>query len=207
MSAPGDDAPHVAPRVLTQERGTVAVIRLDRPAERNPLSTETLDELERAFTRLSSRTDLQALVFTGSRDVFASGANIRELCELTPDAARRFSERGQRLFQSIADAPLLTVAAVNGFCMGGGLDLALSCDMRVASPSAVFGHPGARLGIITGWGGTQRLPRVVGAARAFEMFLTARRVSAAEALEMGLVRHIFDPVLESAVGMAAGLRK
>lgn len=206
MSA-GGDGPTGRARVLTEERGDLAVIRLDRPAERNPLSVETLDQLDRAFTRLAARTDLRALVFTGSEDVFASGANIRELRELSPESALGFARRGQELFRRIAGAPQLTIAAVNGFCMGGGLDLALSCDLRVASASAVFGHPGARLGIITGWGGTQRLPRLVGAARAFEMFLTARRVSAAEALEMGLVGRLCDPVLECAAELAAGPRK
>ena len=118
---------------------------------------------------------------------------------LTPDSARAFAERGQNLFQRIADARQLTIAAVNGYCMGGGLDLALACRVRVASPSAVFAHPGARLGIITGWGGTQRLARLVGAARALEMFTTARRLTAAEALEFGLV----DVLAEDALARAA----
>jgi len=204
MSAGGDSARALS-RVATEERGAVTVIRLTRPAERNPLSADTLDEIERAFTLAPGRAGVRAVVFTGSEDVFASGADIRELRGLTPESASLFARRGQGLFGRIAETPLLTVAAINGYCMGGGLDLALSCDFRLASASAVFGHPGARLGIITGWGGTQRLPRVVGAARAFEMFLTARRVTAAEALAMGLVGRVCDPVLECAVEEAAGL--
>jgi len=202
LSARGEDSPAGGPRLVTEERGPFAVIRLVRPAERNPLSTATLDELDSAFITLSARTDLRAVIFTGSGDAFASGADIRELEALSAEAARGFSERGQRLFGRVAGSRLLTVAAVNGFCMGGGLDLALSCDLRVASASAVFGHPGARLGVITGWGGTQRLPAVVGATRALEMFLTARRVSATEALGMGLVSRVCDPVVECALGMA-----
>jgi enoyl-CoA hydratase len=196
MSGDDDSAPTGGPRVSIEERGPVAIIQLVRPAERNPLSGATLDELDAAFTLCSTRAGLRAIIFTGSEDVFASGANIRELQLLSPDAA--FSQRGQSLLGRIADSPLLTIAAVNGYCMGGGLDLALSCDLRVASPTAVFGHPGARLGIITGWGGTQLLPRVIGTTRALEIFLTARRVTAAEALAMGIVSQLCDPVLECA---------
>ncbi|HEX8072629.1 MAG TPA: enoyl-CoA hydratase/isomerase family protein [Pyrinomonadaceae bacterium] len=202
-----DSAPRAddAPAVVVEERGRVAVIRLNRPAARNPLSGTTLDELEAAVTALAARAELSALVFTGAGDVFASGANIRELAALTPQAAHAFARRGQRLMQLVADAPQLTVAAVNGYCMGGGLDLALACDLRVAAPAAVFAHPGARLGIITGWGGTQRLPRLVGPARALEIFLTARHVSAQEAHEIGLAHRIGEPVLECAIELARNL--
>ena len=199
--ASGDTGP---PPVVVEERGSAAVIRLNRPEQRNPLSVATLLSLDAAFSSLSAREDISAVIFTGAGEVFASGADIRELRGLTPDTARAFAERGQILFQRIAGARQLTVAAVNGYCMGGGLDLALACRVRVASPAAVFAHPGARLGIITGWGGTQRLPRLVGAARAFEMFLTARRVSGREAFEMGLVSRLGDPALERALEFACG---
>ena len=199
----GDDPAAASPPLLVEEHGTLAVLRLNRPGERNPLSLPTLAALEQAFGGLAARPDLKAVIITGTDDVFASGANIRELQTLTPATAREFSARGQRLFQRIADARPLTIAAVNGYCMGGGLDLALSCDVRVAAPSALFAHPGARLGIITGWGGTQRLPRLVGAARALEFFLTARRVSADEALDIGLVGRLGDPALECALRVAA----
>ena len=199
-SAPGGGDP---PPVVVEERGALAVIRIERPAQRNSLSAETLSHLERAFSSLSARGDVNAIVFTGTSDVFASGADIRELQSLTPDAARAFAERGQRLFQRISEARRLTVAAVNGYCMGGGLDLALACRARVASPRAVFAHPGARLGIITGWGGTRRLPELIGAARALEMFTTARRVDAAEALEIGLVTRLHPDALACACALAS----
>lgn len=198
--AASDDAP---PAVVVEERGAVAVVRLNRPAERNPLSVSTLDELERLFSSLAAREGVGAVIFTGAGGVFASGADIRELSELTPAAARGFGARGQNLFRKIADARPLTVAAVDGFCMGGGLDLALACDLRIASRRAVFAHPGARLGVITGWGGTQRLPLVVGVVRALEMFTTARRLSAAEAYEWGLVSRVADDALEAALALAA----
>ena len=188
--------------MILEERAAVAVLRLNRPAERNPLSVATLEELDRLVSALSTQTDISALIFTGTGDAFASGANIRELRALTPATASEFARRGQRLMQRIADAPQLTIAAVNGYCMGGGLDLALACDLRCASSSAVFAHPGARLGIITGWGGTQRLPRLIGQARALEMFATARRVTAEEAYEIGLVNRVGEPVLECAFALA-----
>jgi enoyl-CoA hydratase/carnithine racemase len=189
--------------LVVEARGRVAIVRFNRPAERNPLSSATLDELEATVAALSERAELAALIFTGTDDVFASGANIRELRALTSESARVFAERGQRLMQRIADAPQLTIAAVNGYCMGGGLDLALACDLRCAAPEAVFAHPGARLGIITGWGGTQRLPRLIGPTRALELFLTARRVTAAEALAIGLVNRAGTPVLDVAFELIA----
>ena len=167
--------------VIVEARASIGIIRLNRPAERNPLSVATLEELDSAISTLIIREDISAIIFTGTGDVFASGADIRELATLTQVAARDFAARGQSVFQKIADARQLTIAAINGYCMGGGLDLALACDLRCASPDAVFAHPGARLGIITGWGGTQRLPRLIGAARAFEMFATAKRVDCREA--------------------------
>lgn len=185
--------------VIVETRDSSAIIRFNRPAERNPLSSATLEELDKAFSALATRRDINAIIFTGTGDVFASGANIRELRELTPASAKEFSRRGQQLFQRIADATQLTIAAINGYCMGGALDLALACETRCASPNAIFAHPGARLGIITGWGGTQRLPRLIGTARALEMFATARRVGSSEAYEMGLVSRVGEPVLDCAL--------
>ena len=199
------DAPdeRPSPPVLVEERDRLAVIRINRPAQRNSLSVATLNELEQAFARLTRNDQIKAVILTGTGDVFASGADIRELRALTPEAAREFAARGQRLFNLIAGARSLTVAAVNGYCMGGGLDLALACRARVASPRAVFAHPGARLGIITGWGGTQRLPRLVGTVRAVEMFATARRVNADEALRIGLVTRLRADVLACALEIAS----
>jgi len=190
------------PPVVVEERGALAVLRIDRPAQRNSLNVATLSQLDEAFTSLSARAGIDAVIFTGTGDVFASGADIRELQTLNPDSARAFAERGQDLFRRIAAARQLTIAAVNGYCMGGGLDLALACRVRVASRSAVFAHPGARLGIITGWGGTQRLPRLIGAARALEMFATARRLNASEALDFGLVSHVHADALACALELA-----
>lgn len=190
------------PHVVVEERDTLAVIRINRPEQKNSLSAATLSDLDEAFTTLSARERINAIIFTGTRDVFASGADIRELQTLTPDSAREFARRGQAFFRKIADARQLTIAAVNGYCMGGGLDLALTCRARIASPGAIFAHPGARLGIITGWGGTQRLPALVGAPLALEMFATARRMSAREAFEAGLVSHVDTDALGRALELA-----
>ena len=191
-----------SPPVLTEITGAIAVLRLNRPAQRNPLSVATLQDLKQTTSALFSRTDIHTVIFTGTDDVFASGANIRELAQLDTEAALRFSKFGQELFQIIADARQVTIAAINGYCMGGALDLALACDIRVASAAAVFSHPGARLGIITGWGGTQRLARVIGRAHALEFFATARRYSSASALEIGLISRVGDPVMECAIECA-----
>lgn len=134
--------------------------------------------------------------------MFASGADLREIADVAEDEAREFSRRGQALMNKIAGCGCETIAAVNGICFGGALDLALSCDRRIASPDALFSHPGANLGIITGWGGTQRLPRLIGRGRALEMFFTAKRVGADEALTIGLVDEISDDPLRSALKVA-----
>jgi enoyl-CoA hydratase len=191
-----------SPAIVTKVDGAIAVIRFNRPAQRNPLSVSTLHDLEDILLALLPRDDVKFLIFTGTGDVFASGANIRELAQLNSMAALQFSQLGQRVFQGIADAPQRTIAAMNGYCIGGALDLALACDIRIASTGASFAHPGARLGIITGWGGTQRLPRLIQKARALELFLTARRISSAEALEIGLVSSVSDCALDSALSIA-----
>lgn len=151
---------------------------------------------------MAADSNVEAIIFTGADDVFASGADIRELTTLDSTSALKFSKTGQELFQTIASARQITIAAINGYCIGGAIDLCLACDIRLASANAVFAHPGARLGIITGWGGTQRLPRLIGRARALEFFATARRLSSREALEIGLVSGICDPVLECALTRA-----
>ncbi len=197
-----DDGQNFNHPVIIEESETHAIIRLNRPQERNPLSAATLSDLDDAFSELTSRIKIKSIIFVGTGDVFASGADIRELQTLTPVTAIKFAERGQRLFQKISDATQLTIAAINGYCMGGALDLALACDLRIANHNAVFAHPGARLGIITGWGGTQRLNKLVGTARALEMFTTARRLDADEALQFGLIDAVENDALACALRIA-----
>ena len=187
--------------ILIETQNHISVIRLNRPKERNPLSVAVLEELNQIVSSLDS--NIKTLIFTGSEDVFASGAHLREIAALkTEREVREFGLRGQRLMQKIADLPFPTIAAVNGFCFGGAFDLALACNVRIASPNAVFSHPGANLGIITGWGGTQRLPRIIGETAALEMFLTAKRISADEALKLGLISQITQNPLQAALDIA-----
>jgi enoyl-CoA hydratase/carnithine racemase len=138
------------------------------------------------------------LVITGSQRFFSAGADLAEIAELTAPVAYEFSRMGQNLMRSIERFPAPVYAAISGYCMGGGLDLALACHRRIASPHAVFGHRGAALGLITGWGGTQRLPRLIGKAAALEMFLAAEKITAQHSLEIGLIDALAaDPLAEA----------
>jgi len=139
------------------------------------------------------------LVISGD-PIFSAGADLNEISQLSGPDALVFARTGQELMNVVAAYPASVYAAIQGFCMGGGLDLALACDHRIASPHAVFGHRGAALGLITGWGGTQRLPRLVGKGRALEMFAAAEKVTAAQALRIGLVDAIADDPVAEAVG-------
>ncbi|HEX9928441.1 MAG TPA: enoyl-CoA hydratase/isomerase family protein [Pyrinomonadaceae bacterium] len=186
--------------ILIETQNHISVVRFNRPKERNPLSVAVLKELDQIVS--SPDSNIKTLIFTGCEDVFASGANLREIAALkTEREVREFGLRGQRLMQKIADLPFPTIAAVNGFCFGGAFDLALACSVRIASSTAVFSHPGANLGIMTGWGGTQRLPRIVGEAKALDFFLTAKRFSAEEALQIGLISQISENPLETAINL------
>jgi len=177
--------------------GSSLIIRFARPDLRSPLSTNVLAALERAMNDLNSVTKV---IFTGTDNVFASGADLREIAAVNASNVREFSLRGQELMNKIATLPQETIAAINGYCFGGALDLALACDRRIASPNATFAHPGTGLGIITGWGGTQRLPRLVGTSNALEMFFTASPINAERALAIGLIDAIEADPLIAALG-------
>ena len=174
----------------------VTVLRLNSGDGTNRLTrarvvslVETLSELEKSSG---------GLVITGNNKFFSAGAELGEIAALTGPAAYEFALLGQRLMTAIENFPAPVYAAISGYCMGGGLDLALACHRRIAAPHAVFGHRGAALGLITGWGGTQRLPRLIGRTRALAMFVAAEKVSTANALRFGLIDAIADdPVTEA----------
>lgn len=188
-----------APIIVTEDKNHI-IVRFNRPEIRSPLSVSVLEEVSNIVSGVASRSTIERLIFTGTRDAFASGADLREIATVgSPDAAMEYAIRGQSLMTRISELPVLTIAAVNGICFGGALDLALACDRRIAAEEAVFSHPGANLGIITGWGGTQRLPRLVGEAIALEMLFTAKRVTAREALACGLVDEIAGDVVARAL--------
>ncbi len=185
--------------VRVEKHDSTIVVRFARPAIRNPLSVSVLIQLHEIVESCRSDIETELLIFTGTDDVFASGADLREISGVTSETAVTFAERGQELMAKIAELPQRTIAAINGFCFGGALDLALACDKRIASPNAKFAHPGAGLGIITGWGGTQRLPRLIGRSAALEMFFTASPVDADRALQLGLIDAIDDDPLQAAL--------
>jgi enoyl-CoA hydratase/carnithine racemase len=180
---------------IEQYRG-ISVLRLQSGDGTNRLTDACVVSL--AETLHGLRREARALVVAGNSRFFSVGANLEEIAELKGPAAYQFSRLGQGLMTAIEDFPAPVYAAISGYCMGGGLDLALSCHGRIASPNAIFGHRGAALGLITGWGGTQRLPRLIGKARALEMFVVAEKVGAAQALRMSLIDSIAeDPIAEA----------
>lgn len=189
--------------IIVEKFEKILVIRFNRPERRNPLSIPVLEELGHILDELSSGTG--AVIFTGTDDAFASGADLREIAEVTGKNAKKFALRGQHLLGRIAGLSQTTIAAINGYCFGGALDLALACNRRIASPNATFSHPGVSLGIITGWGGTQRLPHLVGQTNSLEMFFTTEPVTAGRALRMGLIDKIaLDPLAESLANVQDG---
>jgi enoyl-CoA hydratase/carnithine racemase len=180
-------------------RGEAAVLRLASADGTNRLTGARVRALTDALEELA-QSPPSPLVLTGNAHFFSAGADLNEIAALTGPEALRFAHMGQRLMNAVAGFPAPTVAAVHGYCMGGGFDLALACDRRIAGPHALFGHRGAALGLITGWGGTQRLPRLVGKARALQMFLAAEKVHAPQALQMGLVSAIAEDPVAAALG-------
>lgn len=191
--------------VLLSLRGRYAVITLNRPEQFNRLSRAALDELSGALAGLCGGGPLCALVVAGAGGVFSAGADLNEVAALDPTSAYDYSRRGQEVMGRLGAAAPVVIAAIDGHCLGGGLDLALACDLRYATPRATFGHPGARRGIITGWGGTQRLPRLIGRGPALRLLLTGERVDAAEALRLGLVDLVDADAAGRAVAFAARL--
>jgi enoyl-CoA hydratase len=170
------------------------IVRLNRPEKFNALSREMILALNDIFTSIEGDSDLRAIILTGVGDkAFCAGTDITELTDvagLDENRAREVSERGQALCNQIENCGVPVIAAVNGIAAGGGCELALACHIRIASANAQFSLPETKLGLIPGYGGTQRLAREVGHGRALEMMLTGRTVSAAEALQFGLVNHI-----------------
>jgi enoyl-CoA hydratase/carnithine racemase len=180
-----------------QIRDGVRILQLRSSDGTNRLTRACVLELTAAVRELAR--DAQPLIITGNDKFFSAGADLHEIAALSGPEALEFSRRGQELMNAIAGFPAPVCAAILGYCMGGGLDLALACHRRVAAPHAIFGHRGAALGLITGWGGTQRLPRLVGKARALQLFVAAEKVSAQEALRIGLA----DAAAEDPVSWAA----
>lgn len=180
----------VSTRLTATPLDNILLLRLESDDGYFRLEMRVMDALEREIARLLETSDFAAAVITGSEQAFAAGAEIAEVARLTPTSALEFSRRGQAVLGAIASSAKPVVAAIRGYCIGGGLDLALVCRARIAAADAVFAHPGVTLGIITGWGGTQRLPQLIGHARALEMFVAGGRIRADQALAWGLVSRV-----------------
>jgi enoyl-CoA hydratase len=179
--------------LLYEASGGVATITVNRPKVGNALNRATLGELEAAFNAVLKDAAVRAAIVTGAGEkFFIAGADINELKENTPLSAKEIARRGQLLFSFVERLGKPVVAAINGFCLGGGLELASACTFRTASKNAVVGLPEVKLGVIPGYGGTQRLPRLVGIGRAMEMILTGEPINADEALRIGLVNHVYE---------------
>ena len=174
--------------------GSIATVTLNRPEALNAFDQAALSDLLRAFRTLGADQTVRAIILTGAGDrAFAAGADIKAMATLNVQAARAFGALGQAVTRTIETVPQPVIAAVNGFAFGGGCEVALACDIRLAAANAVFAQPEVSLGIPPGWGGTQRLPRLVGPGIAAELILSGRRVKADEALRIGLVNAVHDP--------------
>jgi len=171
----------------------IGVLTIDRPEALNALNSTVISELEQLIGEVERDLELRALIITGAGRSFVAGADIGEQKPLTLDGGRRWGQRGSALMRRIEKLEIPTIAAVNGFALGGGCELAMSCDIRLASEKAKFGQPEVGLGITPGFGGTQRLPRIVGVSKAMELILTAKTIGAAEAKAIGLVSEVYPP--------------
>ena len=193
--------------VKYEQKGAVAVLTIDRQEALNALNTQVLCDLEAAIAQVEESKDVRAVVLTGAGRSFVAGADIAEMKEFSSVDGKRFGVHGGGVFLRLENLAVPVIAAVNGFALGGGCELAMACDIRLASEKAKFGQPETGLGITPGFGGTQRLPRIVGISKAMELILTAKTIGAAEAKEIGLVSEVYAPeeLMDKATELAAAI--
>lgn len=192
--------------VLYEHRGPVGYLTINRPKASNALNEEVLQSLENTIHLINNDKTIKVVILTGSGEKsFVAGADIAAMKDMTPVQARDFSRLGQRVFRAIETARPVTIAAINGYALGGGCELAMACDIRIASEKAKMGIPEVTLGVFPSFAGTQRLPRLVGLGYAKEMLATAKKVPAEEALRIGLVNHVVpaDQLMERCEALAA----
>jgi len=182
----------------------VAVITISRPQALNALNTRFFQEMDSLIAEISPRDDIKVLIITGEGKAFVAGADIAEMVHKTQAEGKEFSKWGQRTFRSLELLAKPVIAAVNGFALGGGSELALACDFRIASAKAKFGQPEVNLGVIPGYAATQRLPRLIGLGNALFLLLTGEMIGAEDALRMGLVQKVVEPeqLMPTALGLA-----
>ena len=190
--------------VRVETRDAILFVTIDRPKV-NALNAQTIDEIGRVFDETRDDSAVKAVVLTGAGNAFVAGADIRELATMTPLTGKKVAEKGQRVFAKIEELGKPVIAAVNGFALGGGCELALACHLRIASENAELGLPEVTLGIIPGYGGTQRLARLVGKGKALELILTGERIAAIDAEKIGLVNRVVPA--DQLLGVAEELAK
>ena len=196
--------------ILLEKKGLYAVATINRPKALNALNSEVLSDLDELVRTVSADADIRALVITGSGEkAFVAGADIGEMSTLTPAEGEAFGKHGNDVFRKLETLPIPTIAAVNGFALGGGCELSMSCDIRLCADTAVFGQPEAGLGITPGFGGTQRLARLVSPGMAKQLIYTAKNIKADEAYRIGLVNAVYplDELLPAAEKMAETIAK
>ena len=177
--------------LLLEVENGIALLTINRPKSLNALNSETLAELNTCLAELETNEDVKVVILTGSGEKsFVAGADISEMVNATPAEGRKMGLLAKEAFGRLENMPQVTIAAVNGFALGGGCEISMSCDIRVASENAKFAQPECGLGILPGFGGTQRLPRLVGKGRAKELIFTCDMISADEAFRMGLANHV-----------------
>ena len=179
--------------VKFEQQGPEAILTIDRPEALNALNSQVLSDLDEAITKVEAADDVFAVILTGAGRSFVAGADIGEMVKFNSIDGKRFGVHGGGVFLRLENLAKPVIAAVNGFALGGGCELAMACDIRIASEKAKFGQPETGLGITPGFGGTQRLPRIVGVSKAMELILTAKTIGAAEAKEIGLVSAVYPP--------------
>lgn len=191
--------------ILLEKEGNVAVVTINRPKALNALNSETLNDLYKAVSYLEGEKDVYAVILRGAGDKsFVAGADISEMKDLSEEEGRNFGILGNRVFRKLENLDKPVIAAISGFALGGGCELAMACDIRIASEKAKFAQPEVGLGITPGFGGTQRLPRIVGTGVAKELIYTGRIVKADEALRIGLINKVVAPegLMDEAMKMA-----
>ena len=187
-----------------EQRGFVGILTIDRQNALNALNTEVINELEQALDAVSLE-DTRCLILTGAGEKsFVAGADIGEMSTLSKEEGEQFGKKGNAVFRKLETFPIPVIAAVNGYALGGGCELAMSCDIRIAAENALFAQPEVTLGITAGFGGTQRLPRIIGLGKAKELLYTAAKIKAEEALRLGLVNAVYPQaqLLEECVKLA-----
>ena len=171
----------------------IAMVTISRPEAMNALNTRFFNEMDHVVSGINKRDDVRVMVITGEGKAFVAGADIAEMVNKTPEEGSAFSRLGQNTFRSLGEMEIPVIAAINGFALGGGLELAMGCDFRIASRKAKFGQPEVNLGLIPGYAATQRLPRLTGMGDALYLLMTADLIDADEALRIGLVQKLAEP--------------